>query len=353
MRSRHAVRRTAVSAELPVKGSVAMLNDAAPLARQACWPGRARCLAAVQAVQLLSSLPSLSSAPPAPAGPPVPETDARHRPGQGRAHSAAVGRRQCRRCRPGDAQCRRNGARRIQFAEHPAPGEGRRRLGRRRAASRAAGARRRRRDHPRAAVRAVGAASSARWRARATFRSSPSRPMPMSPSRGVYLLSFLPESDVDAHRRNTPPRPGSGRSRRSFPTIPMARWWKRRSSRRSRRRGGQIVALEHYPHDKAAHGGAGRGTSRRRSARADALFIPDGGDARAGRRAGAGRGRRQHQATSSCSAPGFGTIRASFRRRRSMAAGIAAPDGAGYRNFASRYARALQAAAGAHRDARL
>jgi ABC-type branched-subunit amino acid transport system substrate-binding protein len=44
------------------------------------------------------------------------------------------------------------------------------------------------------------------------------------------------------------------------------------------RRGGQIVAVERYAHDKAAMAGPVK-TVAQAAARADALFIPDGGDA--------------------------------------------------------------------------
>jgi len=44
------------------------------------------------------------------------------------------------------------------------------------------------------------------------------------------------------------------------------------------RRNGQIVALERYPHDKAAMAGPVRNIAQA-AVRADALFIPDGGDA--------------------------------------------------------------------------
>ena len=142
-----------MSADLPVQGSVAMLTRRRSLAgllaadRRGCWRG----CSGISIAARHSRSPPLGAAGAAGAG-----DDARHRPGQGRSHFAPVGRRQCRHCRPGDAQRRGNGARRIQFAEHPASGERRRRLGRRRAASRAASARRRCRTHPRAAVRAVG-----------------------------------------------------------------------------------------------------------------------------------------------------------------------------------------------------
>ena len=44
------------------------------------------------------------------------------------------------------------------------------------------------------------------------------------------------------------------------------------------RRSGQIVALEHYPHDNAGMAGPVRAVAQA-AAHADALFLPDGGDA--------------------------------------------------------------------------
>jgi ABC-type branched-subunit amino acid transport system substrate-binding protein len=44
------------------------------------------------------------------------------------------------------------------------------------------------------------------------------------------------------------------------------------------RRGGQVVAIERYPHDKAAMAVSVK-TVAQAAARADAVFIPDGGDA--------------------------------------------------------------------------
>ena len=97
-------------------------------------------------------------------------------------------------------------------------------------------------------------------------------------SNGVYLLSFLPESDVDrivqyaasagkhSYAALIPDNP--------YGTVIEAAF-KQAIARRS---GSQIVALERYPHDKAAMAGPVRNIAQA-SARADALFIPDGGDA--------------------------------------------------------------------------
>src|SRR6204780_575597 len=97
-------------------------------------------------------------------------------------------------------------------------------------------------------------------------------------SSGVYLLSFLPESDVErivqyatsagkhSYAALIPDNP--------YGTVVEAAF-KQAVARRS---GRQIVVLERYPHDKAAMAGPIRNVAQA-SARADALFIADGGDA--------------------------------------------------------------------------
>ena len=91
-------------------------------------------------------------------------------------------------------------------------------------------------------------------------------------SSGVYLLSFLPESDVErivqyatsigkhSYAALIPDNP--------YGTVVEAAF-KQAVARRS---GDQIVALERYPHDKAAMAGPIRNVAQA-SARADALFA--------------------------------------------------------------------------------
>jgi hypothetical protein len=97
-------------------------------------------------------------------------------------------------------------------------------------------------------------------------------------SNGVYLLSFLPESDVD---RIVQYAASTGKRSyvalipdNAYGTVVEAAF-KQAVSRRS---GSQIVAIERYPHDKAAMANPIRSIAQA-SARADSLFIPDGGDA--------------------------------------------------------------------------
>jgi ABC-type branched-subunit amino acid transport system substrate-binding protein len=94
---------------------------------------------------------------------------------------------------------------------------------------------------------------------------------------GVYLLSFLPESDVQRIVQYA-----ASVGKRSFaalvPENPYGSVVEAAFRQDVARRGGHIVALEHYPHDKAAMAGPVRGIAQS-AIRADALFIPDGGDA--------------------------------------------------------------------------
>src|ERR1700689_189701 len=96
-------------------------------------------------------------------------------------------------------------------------------------------------------------------------------------SRGVYLLSFLPESDVDRIVQYT-----TSTGKHSFaaliPDNPYGTVVEAAFKQAVTRRNAQIVGLEHYPHDKAAMAGPIRNIAQA-STRADALFIADGGDA--------------------------------------------------------------------------
>ncbi|HTZ01309.1 MAG TPA: penicillin-binding protein activator [Xanthobacteraceae bacterium] len=154
-------------------------------------------------------------------------------------------------------------------------------------------------------------------------------------SPGVYLLSFLPESDVDrivqyatsvgkrSYAALIPDNP--------YGTVVEAAF----KQAIARRNGSQIVALERYPHDRAAMAAPIRNIAQG-STRADALFIPDGGDSVpdvvAGLVAdGVNLRRLQLLGTGLWDDPRiFGAA--------NLAGGwYAAPDGTGYRNFATRY----------------
>jgi ABC-type branched-subunit amino acid transport system substrate-binding protein len=154
-------------------------------------------------------------------------------------------------------------------------------------------------------------------------------------SNGIYLLSFLPESDVDRIVQYA-----ASTGKHSFaaliPDNPYGTVVEAAFKQAvARRGGGQIVALERYQHDKTAMANPVR-TVAQASARADALFIPDGGDtvpdiAQALVADGLTLKRLQLLGTGLWDDP-----------RIYAAPGLdggcyAAPDGVGYRNFSSRY----------------
>jgi branched-chain amino acid transport system substrate-binding protein len=153
-------------------------------------------------------------------------------------------------------------------------------------------------------------------------------------SAGVYLLSFLPESDVDRIVQYA-----ASTGKRSYaaliPDNPYGTVVEAAFKQAVARRNGQIVAIEHYPHDKAAMAGPVRNVAQS-AARIDALFIPDGGDTVPDivqALAGAGVNLKKIQL--------LGTGLWDDQRISSNPAldggWYAAPDGAGYRGFAERY----------------
>jgi branched-chain amino acid transport system substrate-binding protein len=152
-------------------------------------------------------------------------------------------------------------------------------------------------------------------------------------TRGVYLLSFLPESDVARIVQYA----ASGK--RSYaaliPDNPYGTVVEAALRQDVGRRGGQVVAIEHYPHDKAAMAGPVRNIALAQ-ARADALFIPDGGDALpdiAQALAASGVNTKKIQLLGT----GLWDDPRVFQTPALDGGWYAAPDGAGYRNFANRY----------------
>jgi branched-chain amino acid transport system substrate-binding protein len=96
-------------------------------------------------------------------------------------------------------------------------------------------------------------------------------------SSGVYLLSFLPESDVERivqYAAST----GKHSYAALIPDNPYGTVVEAAFKQAVARRNGQVVALERYPHDKAAMAGPVRNVAQA-AVRAEALLIPDGGDA--------------------------------------------------------------------------
>jgi branched-chain amino acid transport system substrate-binding protein len=96
-------------------------------------------------------------------------------------------------------------------------------------------------------------------------------------SAGVYLLSFLPESDVDRVVAYA-----ISQGKRSFiglvPSNAYGTVVEGEFKQAVARRGGRVMALEHYADDRNKIGDAVRLVAQA-AGRADALFIPDGGEA--------------------------------------------------------------------------
>jgi ABC-type branched-subunit amino acid transport system substrate-binding protein len=96
-------------------------------------------------------------------------------------------------------------------------------------------------------------------------------------TRGVYLLSFLPESDVERIIGYA-----ATQGKKSFAALVPDNAYgtvvEGAFKQAVARRNGRVVALEHYPLDKAQMQAPAR-TIAQASSRADAIFIPDGADA--------------------------------------------------------------------------
>jgi len=153
-------------------------------------------------------------------------------------------------------------------------------------------------------------------------------------SSGIYLLSFLPESDVERIVQYA-----FSTGKRSYaaliPDNPYGTVVEAAFKQAVARRNGQVVALERYPHDKAGMAGPARNVAQA-AVRAEALFIPDGGDAvpdvvQAVAANGVNLKKLQLLGTGLWDDPRISSSPA-------LNGGwYAAPDGAGYRAFAERY----------------
>ena len=151
---------------------------------------------------------------------------------------------------------------------------------------------------------------------------------------GVYLLSFLPESDVDRIVQYSVST-GKHSFAALIPDNPYGTVVEAAFKQVVARRNGQIVGLERYPHDPAGMAGP-VGNIAQASTRADALFIPDGGDAVPGVVAalatrGVNTKRLQLLGTGLWDDPRI------YATPALDGGWFAAPDGVGYRNFSQRY----------------
>ncbi|MGH7880419.1 MAG: penicillin-binding protein activator, partial [Candidatus Binataceae bacterium] len=153
-------------------------------------------------------------------------------------------------------------------------------------------------------------------------------------TRGVYLLSFLPETDVKRIVDYA-----ISRGKRSFaallPDSPYGAVVEAAFQQEVSRRGGRILALEKYPLDPNKMAEPVRRVAQAAS-RVDSIFIPDGADAvpqvvRALGAAGVNLKRVQLLGT------GLWDDQRVFADRSLDGGWYAAPESTGFRNFSARY----------------
>jgi ABC-type branched-subunit amino acid transport system substrate-binding protein len=153
-------------------------------------------------------------------------------------------------------------------------------------------------------------------------------------ARGVYLLSFLPESDVERIISYA-----AGQGRRSFaaliPDNAYGTVVEAAFKQAVARRGGRVVALERYPIDRAQMQAA-VGKVAQAAKGADAVFLPDGPDAvptllQMLNASGVDTKRVQPLGTGLWEDPQM------FSNAALEGAWYAGPDATGFRNFSGRY----------------
>jgi len=153
-------------------------------------------------------------------------------------------------------------------------------------------------------------------------------------ARGVYLLSFLPESDVERIVGYA-----ASQGKRSFaaliPDNAYGTVAEAAFKQAVARRGGRVIAIERYPFDRAQMQGPVR-TVAQAAGRADAIFIPDGADT-------------VPTVVQTLIASGIDTKRVQllgtglwedaqiFSNPQLEGAWYAGPDSTGFRNFSARY----------------
>lgn len=154
-------------------------------------------------------------------------------------------------------------------------------------------------------------------------------------SRGIYLLSFLPESDVD---RIVDYAVANGK--RSFAAILPDNAYgnvvEAAFKQATARKGARIVALEKYGLDTAQIAGPARLVAQAAARGADAVFIPDGAEAvptvvQQLYANGLPKGRVQLMGT------GLWDDSRMFGNADLQGGWFAAPDPQGFRNFSQRY----------------
>ncbi len=153
-------------------------------------------------------------------------------------------------------------------------------------------------------------------------------------ARGVYLLSFLPESDVERIVGYA-----ASQGRRSFAALVPDNAYgtvvEAAFKQAVGQKGGRVVALERYPLDRAQMQGPVRNVAQA-ATRADAIFIPDGAEA-------------VPTVVQTLAASGIDTKRVQllgtglwedaqiFTNPQLEGGWYAGPDSTGFRNFSGRY----------------
>src|SRR5438552_10716685 len=153
-------------------------------------------------------------------------------------------------------------------------------------------------------------------------------------TRGVYLLSFLPESDVERIVGYA-----ASQGKRAFAAVVPENAYgtvvEAAFKQAVARRGGQLVVLERYPLDRTQMQGAIRSVAQAASG-ADAIFLPDGADsvpAAVAALGGKGIDPKRVQLLGS----GLWEDPQIFSNPAFDGAWYAAPDSSGFRNFSGRY----------------
>jgi ABC-type branched-subunit amino acid transport system substrate-binding protein len=153
-------------------------------------------------------------------------------------------------------------------------------------------------------------------------------------ARGIYLLSFLPESDVKRIVDYA-----VSRGKRSFaallPDNAYGAVVQAAFQQAVARRGGRIVALEKYPLDPSRMGEAVRRVAQAAS-RADSIFIPDGADA-VPQVVAALAANHVNLRRVQLLGTGLWDEKRIFETPALNGGWYSAPDSAGFRNFSARY----------------
>jgi len=154
-------------------------------------------------------------------------------------------------------------------------------------------------------------------------------------TRGVFLLSFLPESDVDRVVSYA-----MSQGKKSFAAVIPDNAYgsvaEAAFKQSIARRGGRLVALERYPTDRSQMQAAIRSVAQTAATRADAIFIPDGSDTApvvVETLTASGVDLKRVQILGS----GLWEDPQIFTNAALEGAWYAGPDSTGFRNFSSRY----------------